>query len=51
MEIKDMVRQCKCCGGYFFAESINKNGLCFECAKGNANAKEDDEPNDWDDFT
>ncbi len=52
--IRDMTARCKCCGGYFYAKGINKDGLCHRCESGiaacEAYKNDDDNARDWDDF-
>ena len=50
--IRDMTAQCKCCGGHFYAKSINKDGLCHKCESGLAacEAFNDSHDSDWDNF-
>ena len=37
--IRDMASQCKSCGSYHFAEALNKDGLCHDCANGKKKEK------------
>lgn len=38
-KIRDMTSRCKNCGDYHFADNLNKDGLCPDCAKGKKKAK------------